>query len=216
MRSRRFVAVVVVLLVLPVLVTARPGQERWSTKTSLDVNARHEKDDHLAEIISLHVPDVKESEYQDKRIPTSVSGGDLYEGDLVTVVGWMHLVAFESTATGDDDYHMQMTDSQSSGDACVIIEAPNPDYINDKQLAGQSAAIRQFVDERLLWGKHPSSRGIPLTHPVYVSVTGQPFLDVTHHQASDPGGGRGKRGMHAGTTWELHPLTDIHFAVPPK
>ena len=154
---------------------------------------------------------------QNKRIPKS--GGDkASEGDIVTITGWLHLVAFEGGAKGDEDYHIQVSDSLTDGGDCVIVEAPNPAFITNKALAKKSSDIRLWVRTNLLHNakKIPSSKGNPMEHPPFVKATGQLFFDSTHDEGDDPSGGRGKKGMKAGTIWELHPLTDLRFAPKPQ
>jgi hypothetical protein len=51
---------------------------------------------------------------------------------------------------------------------------------------------------------------------VYVKVTGALFYDDAHVYMADGGTGRGKIGLQSKTLWELHPVTAIAFAPPPK
>jgi hypothetical protein len=75
----------------------------------------------------------------------------------------------------------------------------------------RAATVRAFIRTRLLRGKEPSPRGSVMIHPVYVRLSGALFYDDAHVGDAP----RGKRGMHASTLWELHPVTTIEFARPP-
>jgi hypothetical protein len=118
---------------------------------------------------------------------------------------------------GDEDYHIQISNSRTDGGRCVIIEAPNPAFIKNATLSKQSAAVRLFIRDKLLHDKtkEPSSSGNVMVGEVFVEATGQLFFDASHSSLSDPSGGRGKKGMKAGTIWELHPLTSLRFAPKP-
>jgi hypothetical protein len=77
--------------------------------------------------------------------------------------------------------------------------------------------VTRVVRDRLLHNKdqEPTQGGNVMQGEAYVQATGQLFFDSSHASPGDPGGGRGKKKMKAGTTWELHPLTDLRFAVKP-
>lgn len=199
---------------------AKPGVARWAIKTSVLSDAQL-RTLSLDDLLGLKLPTIppKSATFDPNtaRIPGSVPGVP-HEGDLVTVTGWLHLVAFESTKTGDEDYHIQLSGDQADGAHCLIIEAPNPDYVSDPALRAETTAIREWVRTNLLHSasQQPSSSGNVMTHVPYVEATGQLFFDATHAEAADPGGGRGKKGMSAVTTWELHPLTKLQFAPRPN
>jgi hypothetical protein len=77
-------------------------------------------------------------------------------------------------------------------------------------LKTKCSMVRSFIKKNVLKGKDPGSATVP-PKAVYVTVTGQLFYDDSH--IGDPP--RGKKGMHAATLWELHPVTDIQSATPP-
>ncbi|ABF43090.1 hypothetical protein Acid345_4090 [Candidatus Koribacter versatilis Ellin345] len=215
MRRGIMVAVLAVLVVSSTSL-AKPGKERWAIKTSVVSTGKHHslQYDKFLALVQPEIPAGFDRDHD--RIPGKA--GEPSEGDIITIHGWLQLVAFEKTASGDEDYHIQISASQSDGKNCIIVEAPNPDFIDDPTLKQQATAIRAWVREKLLHDpqREPSSKGIPMTHPPYVSATGQLFFDASHEQGSDPGGGRGKLGMNAGTVWELHPLTKLTFAKAPS
>src|ERR1035441_10585788 len=112
------------------------------------------------------------------------------------------------------DYHIQISDSDSTGDHCLIVEVPNPDpkFTASADLQPKFAAVRDLIKTKMLAGKDPSVGGSVMQHPVYVTVSGILFYDDSH--VGDPP--RGKKGMHAATLWELHPVTAIAFAPKPQ
>lgn len=189
----------------------KPGVERWPIKTSLPAKSAS-KTVGFSDLIALADPPSvtkNDSRYQTQRTPPFQNSLGVTEGDLVTTSGWLHLVAGES----DGDYHIQISASQGSGDNCLVIEVPNPGekFVSAAKLQPKFQAVRDFIKTKLLRGREPSASGSVMTHPVYVKITGQLFYDDSH--VGDPP--RGKKGMHAATLWELHPVTAIAFAQPP-
>lgn len=200
-----------------------PGKSRWAIKTSVVEKAKHKKV-KLQEILTLPFPEgIKQNDkrYQDKLIPANFLPSELKlkEGDIVTVTGWLHLVALEKDREKQDgDYHIQITNSPVWGDSCFIVEIPYEDFVSDPELSGKCKEARAFVRDRLLKGKEPTVGGNVMRSQVYVKVTGQLFLDAAHKTA----GSRGKkdkkldREMKSYTSWEIHPVTEIAFAKKPK
>lgn len=189
-----------------------PGVERWPIKTSLANNPRT-KNSTLDKLLGLPNPvaTVKEAP-ESSRIPKMVSG--LKEGDIVTIKGWLLLVALEDDAKKhrDGDYHIQIRPTGDWADSCLVVEIPFPDFIDDPGLKAKCSQARQFVKSKLLRNQEPGTAGNKMTHPVYVTITGQLFFDATHLKGKP----RGKRGMHSYTCWELHPVTSMAFAPKPQ
>lgn len=190
----------------------KPGVERWPIKTSVVANA-DQKTVALADLLKLPDPPgvaKDDHRYQSNRIPSFQNPLGLKEGDQITTSGWLHLVAGEN----DGDYHIQLSASKTSGDNCIVIEVPRgePAFVTDASLRTTVAQVRQTIRKEFLRGKEPSSTGSVLKQPVYVQVTGQLFYDDAH--VGDPP--RGKKGMHAATLWELHPVAAIARAAPPS
>ena len=190
------------------------GTERWSIKTSVPDGTNFSKAAQVALTDLLALPDAPgvghdDAKYQSARIPAK-AGDKFSEGQLLTTTGWLHLVAGET----DGDYHIQISDSDSTGDHCLIVEVPNPDpkVTASADLQPKFAAVRDLIKTKMLAGKDPSVGGSVLQHPVYVTVSGILFYDDSH--VGDPP--RGKKGMHAATLWELHPVTAITFAPKPQ
>jgi hypothetical protein len=190
------------------------GVERWPVKTSVPDGTNFSKAAQVALTDLLALPDAPgvghdDAKFQSARIPAK-AGDKFSEGQLLTTTGWLHLVAGET----DGDYHIQISDSDSTGDHCLIVEVPNPDpkFTASADLQPKFAAVRDLIKTKMLAGKDPSVGGSVLQHPVYVTVSGILFYDDSH--VGDPP--RGKKGMHAATLWELHPVTAITFAPKPQ
>jgi len=141
------------------------------------------------------------------------------EDTLVTLSGWLYLVAFEAD---DCDFHIQISpqprtsaDPPTTDDNCIIVEVPSGQYATT--ISGQVEGVRQWVIDNLL-GKTPPKIGTihVMSHPVYVTVTGALFYDDGHEYLPNGGTGRGKKGMESKTLWELHPVTSMAFASAPK
>jgi hypothetical protein len=190
------------------------GKERWSVKTSVPEGTNFAKPTKVALADLMALKDVEgvthnDKRYEDERLPAK-SGDKFPEGMLVTTTGWLHLVAQET----DGDYHIQMSDSATSGDPCIIVEVPDPDpkFTATASLRPKFQAVRDLIKTKMLAGKDPTSGGNVMKHPVYVTITGIVFYDDAH--VGDPP--RGKRGMKASTLWEVHPITSIAFAPKPN
>jgi hypothetical protein len=189
----------------------KPGVERWPIKTSVPTGTHAPKTVAYSAFAGYgEVAGVKhnDSRYQSKRIPDAIEGR--HEGDIVAVKGWLHLVAREN----DGDYHMQISDSPTDGNNCIIVEVPNPDekFVANDTVRAQAQVVHDFVRSKLLRDKEPSSTGNLMTHPPYVRVVGQLFYDDSH-VGDQP---RGKKKMKAATLWEIHPVTAMAFAPKPK
>jgi hypothetical protein len=185
-----------------------PGVYRWSIKTSV-VSGATTKSTTVDQLLSLANPVSARSQVPaDSRMAKTVDG--LKEGDIITITGWLLLVALEddSKKHRDGDFHIQIRNSSAWGDTCLIVEIPDSDFVSDPQLKQKCAQAREFVVSRLLNGKQPTTTGNKMTHPVFVTITGQLFFDG-EHMSGPP---RGKRGMHSYTCWELHPVMDMSFA----
>lgn len=189
----------------------RPGVERWPIKTSIPAKPAAKTLTFEQLVALVDPPDVAKNDkrYQSKLIPSFDNPLGVREGDMITMSAWLHLVAGET----DGDYHIQVSSSQESGDKCIVIEVPMPEekFVASESLRAQAEKVRAFIREKLLKGKEPSSTGSVMNHPVFVKITGQLFYDDAH--VGEPP--RGKKGMHAATLWELHPVTDVAFAPKP-
>jgi len=194
-----------------------PGKERWPIKITLPANPT-QKTMRLAQALAIpRLPDVKKNDqrYETKRITDQ----PVKENEMVTISGWLYLVAFESD---DCDFHIQIspqprttTSKPTKDDDCIIVEVPSGTYATT--LDGKTEAVRDWVVAKLLNNKPPTIGSVHvMVHPVYVKVTGALFYDDAHVYMQDGGTGRGKKGMESKTLWELHPVTSMAFAPKPK
>jgi hypothetical protein len=171
----------------------------------------------LADALNLQkLTDVKKNDtrYADTRITDQ----PVKEDTLVTISGWLYLVAFESD---DCDFHIQISpqprtsaDPPTMDDDCIIVEVPSGQFATS--IADQVEGVRQWVIDNLLNKTAPAIGAVHvMSHPVFVAVTGALFYDDAHVFLPDGGTGRGKKGMQSKTLWELHPVTSIAFAPKP-
>ena len=200
------------LLAVAVCAAYPQGVERWTVKTSVPADAKKPVVVPLADLLALQdAPGVthNDKQYDATRIPAQ-AGEKLPEGTIVTTTGWLHLVAGET----DGDFHIQISATAESGDQCLIVEVPNPDpkFTATAEIRPEFQAVRDLILNKMLAGKTPSVGGSVMQHPVFVTVTGVLFFDDSH--VGDPP--RGKKGMHAATLWELHPVTALAFAAKPN
>jgi len=193
----------------------KKGIERWPIKTTLPPSAVTTTMT-LDDALSLQpLSDVKTNDprYQSARIMDQ----PVKENKLVTLTGYIYLVAFESD---DCDFHIQitskpLTSAPTTGDNSMIVEVPSGEYATT--ISVQVEGVRQWVIDKLLAQIPPKIGSIHvMQHPVYVTVTGALFYDDSHEYKADGSTGRGKKGLESKTLWELHPVTKIVFAVVPK
>jgi len=195
-----------------------PGKARWTVKTTLPagINAGDSgKTIDLDKLLALPAaPGVRDNDqrFRDVRIPAFKNDLQVKEGDLVTTVGWIYLVATEK---GDCDFHIQIspeartaTNTPLESDDSMIVEAPRPDFVSENDLSARVSQERDFIKSKLLLGKEPSNAGSVMQHTVCVKVTGQLFYDDAHQTSQI----RGKKHMQSRTLWELHPITAFTFA----
>lgn len=183
---------------------------RWPLKT-VPAKKTHARTENLNDVITMPDPPgvtMNDSRYESTLIPAFTNTLNLKEGDLVKVEGYMHLIAFEAN---DDEYHIQISGSQTSGNNCLIVEVPDPKNVTDQTLKDKYEKVRTFIRDNILNGKEPGSGGNVIGGRAYVYVKGQLFFDAshTHNQV------RGKKGMHSNTLWEIHPIIDMNFAPKP-
>lgn len=192
-------------------VFAEPEHARWPIKTSVPRPMGAGTPVSFADLAALPLPPHThktsadgDRTYQAKLYPAFPNKAGVREGQLIRVKAYLHLVAQEA----DGDYHIQISDSPTNGDRCIVVEVPD-EQEGTPALQQRFTAVRAFVREKLLAGKEPGTRGNVMRRPPYVEVTGQLFLDDWHIK----GPARGKKGMHCYTLWEVHPITNMKFAV---
>jgi len=194
----------------------KPGTERWPVKISLPAGAPT-KVMGLADALKL--PRLTNVVKNDPRYQnTRITDQPVKEDTLVTISGWLYLVAFESD---DCDFHIQISpqprssaDPPTKDDDCIIVEVPSGQYATT--IADQVEEVRQWVIDHLLQKTAPKIGSVHvMQHPVFVAVTGALFYDDAHEYLPDGTTGRGKKGMVSRTLWELHPVTALKFAPKP-
>lgn len=220
MSQARFVALVSGCLLVGFQLLAetlpcnKPGDKRWPVKTTLPPSPKSKTMTLEAAMATPRLTEVKTDDprYQSERIMDQ----PVHEDQIVTVSGWLYLVAFEDS--DDCDFHIQLTPKPITGkpmsqDESMIVEIPSGEYATT--IADKVEAQRQWVMDNLLKGKPPSKSYSVIQHPVYVTVTGVLFYDDAHSYEANGGTGRGKGGLESKTLWELHPVIDIKFAPKP-
>ncbi|MGA9671006.1 MAG: hypothetical protein WBQ94_17485 [Terracidiphilus sp.] len=198
----------------------KPGTERWPIKTSIPTGART-IEMSLAEALSdSRLPPLVNVKANDPRYRASRIGDQpVKENILVTISGWLYLVAFE---TDDCDFHIQLspqprtlTNPPTADDNCIIVEVPSGEYAT--KISSQVEGVRDWVVLNLLHNNDPRIGSVHvMQNPVYVTVTGALFYDDDHVYKADHTTGRGKKGMESKTLWEVHPVISIAFAPKPS
>ena len=188
--------------------------DRWAIKTST-VGGRFKvaQSPSLTEVLAFDAPsDATEphagTTHQTKRLAGEVGAGHEHEGTLIRVEGFLRVMQHD---VADGDYHLQLSatwdDSTAATD--VIVEIPDPEVLPDGGLKQRAETMRSWAD-KMAQGGHVSTRsGNLLARKTWVFVEGQLFFDLHHNPHCDS---RGKRHRHAGTCWEIHPVTAIGFA----
>jgi hypothetical protein len=193
------------------------GVERWPIKTTLPASPKNQT---LTLAAALALPRLTDVKKDDSRYATArITDQPVKEDSLVTISGWLYLAAFESD---DCDFHIQISpqprtsaDKPTADDNCIIVEVPSGQYATT--ISADVEKVRQWVVDNLLAKTDPKIGSVHVMgHPTYVTVTGALFYDDAHTYEKNGGTGRGKKGMESKTLWELHPITSIAFATPPK
>jgi hypothetical protein len=194
------------LLLALTLLSYSTDHHRWSIKCKphKTTGAHSYK---LGDIIKMPNPAelrMNDARYEKELIPAFSNALHLKEGDLIKVTGYMHLVALEAN---DDEYHVQLSTSETSGDNCFIVEVPDPKNVDDAGLKAQYTKVRSFIRNKILSGREPGHGGNVIGGRAYVTVTGQLFYDDAHNLKQV----RGKKGMRSHCLWEIHPVIDMGF-----
>jgi hypothetical protein len=197
----------------------QPGKERWPIKTSLPDGATTVKMSLADALSDAKLPPLNNIKKNDARYQdTRITDQPVKENKLLTVSGWLYLVAFEAD---DCDFHIQLSpkphtisDPPTSDDNCIIVEVPSGEYATD--IADKVEKVRDWVVLKLLHSTPPKIGSVHvMKNPVYVTVTGALFYDDAHTYAANHTTGRGKKGMPSKTLWEAHPVVSIAFAPKP-
>lgn len=149
MNSNRIALLACASLILAVTANAaslpcvNPGTERWPVKITLPTGATQQTM-NLADALKLQqLTDVKKDDprYQNECILDQ----PVKENTLVTISGWLYLVAFEAD---DCDFHIQIspqprtsTNPPTKDDNCIIVEVPSGEYATT--ISSQVEGVRQ-------------------------------------------------------------------------
>ena len=148
-----------------------PGKARWPIKTSVPEGGDldHPSRADLGDLIDADkLPDApgvtkNDARFQDALIPKFDNPLGVTEGNILSTVGWLHLVAAEA----DGDYHIQISPAHDDdhGTDFLIVEVPTPEteFVVDTSLHPRLEAVRSLIRERMLRGSEPSTRGSVLT-----------------------------------------------------
>src|SRR5438132_14200627 len=111
----------------------QPGKARWPIKTSIPEGADldHPSRADLGDLIDADkLPDApgvtkNDARFQDALIPKFDNPLGVTEGNILSTVGWLHLVASED----DGDYHIQISPAHDDdhGTDFLIVEVPTPE-----------------------------------------------------------------------------------------
>ena len=139
----------------------KPGSDkaRWVMKTTVQSNAK-EHEVSLQGLLDLdQPPDAARANpnYLKQPYPAFKNSLGIKEGDIITITGWIHLVAGEP----DGDYHIQVSGSRTNGDNCVVVEVPLPQakFVKNTKVRQRATDVRAFIRTKLFKGKEPSSGG---------------------------------------------------------
>jgi len=150
---KKYLLVFAILFTVSLLCYA-VDHHRWPIKTQPGQKTKP-RTLNLSDVITLPDPPgvtMNDKRYEEKRIPAFTNPKNVKEGDLVKVEGYMHLVAFEGN---DDEYHIQISGSKTSGDDCLIVEVPDPKNVDDAALKAKYEKVRSFIREKIL---HPDAK----------------------------------------------------------
>jgi len=215
-----YAVAVCVLTLLPGSLQAQcGGTERWQVKVGTDTGVGNVD---LTNPISISVQDLIQLP-EPQRPPQGDNNTRLLQETHVYVVrGRLVKFRLETGATGDQDYHLVVSDStliftdDNAGTLpghSVVAEIPSPNCIPGKhgdpsvpsRFAGAIATSRQKLEARFPSidpnGAFNDAGGI------LVEIVGVGFFDFPHHQI-----GRASNNI------ELHPILDIRFDLsgPPS
>jgi hypothetical protein len=197
----------------------KPGTARWPVKTTLPSDAPTIKMTLADALSDSRLPPLTNVKTNDPRYQSSrINDQPVKENTLVTISGWLYLVAFEAD---DCDFHIQLSpqprtisNPPTPDDNCIIVEVPSEQYATT--ISPQVKAVRDWVVLNLLHKTAPKIGSVHvMQNPVYVTVTGALFYDDDHVYKADHTTGRGKKGMESKTLWEVHPVISIAFAPKP-
>jgi hypothetical protein len=127
------------------------------------------------------------------------------EQKVYEVTAWARRLKLQNSATGDFDWHIELTSSKTTSvKKCIVVEIPpgdlNPAYFQ----AGQDF-LAVITDA----GSTINGSG-DITPPVRLKVTGLAFFDGEHRGAgSNPPHQHGRCNSKTSALWEIHPVYEV-------
>lgn len=193
-----------------------PGAARWEIKTSIPASTdlRSARHTDLQTLLAIEPPAGAKGhsrKMDNARYPPASNAHGLVEGEIISVTGWIHLIAAEP----DGDYHIQIAQTRNDQTRCFIVEVPRPlkKFVKDDRARLAAVTVHDAIRSRALGGKELRyGATVLLKSPIYAIVTGQFFYDDWH--IGDKA--RGKKGCKSPTVAEIHPITAIEFPASPQ
>ena len=183
----------------------RCGVQRWHTKTLDDVDeSKIDWNPQLATVTQMNNFPVP-TNYNENG-PGGVDNGRFapYEERVFTVRALLVTRKHETGSSGDDDYHIEVSDPNNPS-ATMVTEAPHGEctYACASGFGGSMDGVRSLLDT--CFGPASSSfQAFPAG--VIVDITGVGFFDGLHGQT----GAKANPGTSA-SNFELHPVLHIDF-----
>jgi len=188
------------------------GKDRWEVKTSAPLAAARPRSLAFADFAKWPAP-ADPASLRTARTRSAAAVGGLREGDLVSLTGWIRLLA---TSSDDCDFHIEVEAAAAGAGGAIIVEIPQPDaqHVAGAALRPQLVSARRQLLAALKIKGAPSLRG-NLIGKAYMTATGALFFDAWHYPACAK---RGKQQAKLGaalTCWEIHPVISVAFAPRP-
>jgi hypothetical protein len=136
----------------------KPGTARWPVKISVPAGAAIVKMTLADALSDAKLPPLKDVRTNDPRYQSNrIDDQPVKEDKLVTISGWLYLVAFEAD---DCDFHLQLSpqprtlgNPPTADDNCIIVEVPSGEYATE--ISVQVERVRDWVVLNLLKNKPP-------------------------------------------------------------
>jgi len=127
------------------------------------------------------------------------SRADSTESTQYQISGWILGAKWEdSPQTGDDDFHIVISDNPQDRTNTMVVEIPNPRYVPDSSpFAGLIGQVRQQFSQKV---GNLTEKMNWFAQPIHAAISGIGFWDYSH----------GQTGV-APNAIELHPVLRINF-----
>jgi hypothetical protein len=124
------------------------------------------------------------------------------EQTVYNLTAWARKLAVQNGATGDGDWHIELTGSKNSSIySCIVIEIP-PDTLNPAYFHARQDFLAAITNA----GSTINGSG-DVVPPVRLKVTGLAFFDGEHRgSGSNPPHQHGRCNSKTSALWEIHPV----------